>query len=46
MAEQTYREERDTDIIKIQVTPISAETKGKVNLAFQDIVDRIKAAHL
>jgi len=40
------RQERTEEILKIHTQALSTELKGKVNIAFQDIVDRIKAKHL
>jgi hypothetical protein len=40
------RVERPLQVIKARITPISVETKEKVKLAFQDVINRIKAKHL
>lgn len=44
--EDNLRQDRTEEILKIHTQALSDELKGKVNIAFQDIVDRIKAKHL
>ena len=40
------REERPTTVIKAKISPLSADLKTKISVAFQAVVAAIKAKHL
>lgn len=40
------REPREDKILYSRITPLSSELKQKLNIAFQDVINRIKDKHL
>jgi hypothetical protein len=43
---QKQRIERPAQLVKTNITPISAELKSKIATAFQEVVTKIKEKHL